>query len=329
MTNKYPFTEAEVVTAYRTSAAELARQAGYKLKDLGEVYKVEGFGGLCLWKTGGYYCHSTGEKGSNIDFLINYCGAKSKSEAIALMLREANVIPEKDIVASRKPTEKQKIPKGDIKMPVKSYTFKHLFAYLIQRRALSPAIVKELVKQKMLYEDVNNNVVFVAYDLAGKPKYVMQKGTGMNKFAIEVKESDKDYAWYIKGHSDTLFVFESPIDAISHASIVQLAGGDWKQDYRLSLAGLSDRALQPFLKNNPQIKTIIFCLDNDYTARDKRTGELINYGQRAVETLAKKYMELGYRIKRLVPQMPFKDFNEHLQSFIQSNPDSYKHIIDT
>lgn len=324
MANKYPFTEAEVITAYRTSAAELARRAGYKLKDLGEVYKIEGFGGLCLWKTGGYYCHSTGEKGSNVDFLISYCGAKSKSDAIALLLKEANVLPQRNIIATRKPKEKLKSPKGEMNMPVKSDTYKHLFAYLIQRRALSPKIVKELVKQKMMYEDVNNNVVFVAYDSDGKPKYSMQKGTGMNKFAIEVKESDKDYGWYMKGRSDTLFVFESPIDAMSHASIVQLAGGDWTQDYRLSLAGLSDRALFPFLKNNPQIKTIVLCLDNDYKSVDKRTGELVNHGQRAVETIAKKYSLLGYRIKRLLPQMPFKDFNEHLQSFIQANPESYK-----
>jgi len=67
----------------------------------------------------------------------------------------------------------------------------------------------------------------------------------------------------MKGISNLVYVFESPIDAMSHATLFKLNDLDWRKDFRLSLGGVSGKALEKFLSCNPQITRISLCLDND------------------------------------------------------------------
>jgi len=133
----------------------------------------------------------------------------------------------------------------------------------------------------------------------------------------DVLNSDKSYGFEIPGRSNRLFVFESPIDAMSHATLTKFMHKDWKEDNRLSLGGLTDLALDRYLKQHPNINQIIFCLDNDYKATHPLTGELQNHGQIATRRMAAKYSKQGYDVKRILPTMPYKDFNEQLVSFVQ------------
>ncbi len=317
MEKKMPYTQSEVLQAYQTPILDIARRY-FEIKPERNVFKVLNNGGLYIFENGcNWYCHSTGEKGSNVDFLIKYCGIGSKREAIDILLKEAHITPAAQLYSEISHSSKQ--PKDEMKLPLKNKeTYKHMFAYLIRRRCIDPDIVKTMVAEKKIYEDFHHNAVFVAYNKNNIPKYAAVRGTSQVKYCGEVLNSDKDYPWTMSGTSDRVFVFESPIDAMSHATLTLLNSEDWRKDWRISLGGTADRALKTFIFQHPEIKTIVFCLDNDYKHIDPRTGELLNVGQEAVSKHARTYIKLGYKVQKLVPTMPYKDFNEHLTAYCQS-----------
>ena len=119
------------------------------------------------------------------------------------------------------------------------------------------------------------------------------------------------------GKSNKVYVFESPIDAMSHATFFKLQNEDWKKDSRLSLGGLADLALDRYLAEHPSVTQVIFCLDNDYK-------ETENHGQLAVRRMALKYSKQGYEVKKQVPQLPYKDFNEQLVAVMSELKKQYE-----
>ena len=70
----------------------------------------------------------------------------------------------------------------------------------------------------------------------------------------------------------------------------------------LALGMLADAPLETFLKENPQVTSIRFCLDND------------EHGRRATKELMKKYYELGYEVEDYPPPKGYKDYNAWLQT---------------
>ena len=104
-----------------------------------------------------------------------------------------------------------------------------------------------------------------------------------------------------------LYVFEAPIDLLSHATLKNLESGnrrEWLNSARLSLAGVSDNALKRFLNDYPEVEEICFCLDNDAA------------GKEATEMLMMKYAAKGYTVSSEPPA--HKDYNEDLQAAVQS-----------
>lgn len=313
---KYPFTEAEVKQAYQTSILDLAQQYGYRLKDEGRVFRVEGNGGLFIWANGlGWYHSTTYDKGNNVDFLIKYCNVNTKLEAIKLLLDYAHITPvaemNKYIIEEKK----------QFALPEKGSTYKNMYAYLINKRCIDKEIVYAMQAQKKLYQDNRYNCVFVAYNSDNVAKYASVRGTGEAQYRGDIGGSDKSYGFNMPGKSNIVFVFESPIDAMSHATLTKLEGKDWTEHNRLSLGGTSDIALDRYLIEHPDIKQIVFCLDNDYKAVNPMTKLPENHGQNAIKRMAAKYSQEGYIVKKQVPTMPFKDFNEQLVSAVCPSQD--------
>ena len=88
-----------------------------------------------------------------------------------------------------------------------------------------------------------------------------------------------------------------------------MQGIDYRNDHRISLGCLSDRALEWYLKQRPEIKQIVFALDNDIDGKAP-DGSPCNHGQEAAKKFCEKYREKGYDT---AIQTPFaKDFNEDL-----------------
>ena len=85
-----------------------------------------------------------------------------------------------------------------------------------------------------------------------------------------------------------LYLYESPIDAMSHATMEIIIKGDksaYRSNNRLSLAGTSDIALPMYLEKHPFVKELVFCLDNDEA------------GRVASSAMSKKYAEKGYFVR--------------------------------
>jgi hypothetical protein len=87
----------------------------------------------------------------------------------------------------------------------------------------------------------------------GKARFASLRGTH-GSFRGDCSGSDKRFGFYMgaSAPSDRPYIFESPIDAMSHASLVNANTGDtgaWKRDNRLSLSGTSDVVLDFFFES--------------------------------------------------------------------------------
>lgn len=196
--------------------------------------------------------------------------------------------------------------KKELKLPEKKEgRYNRVFAYLTKTRCIDRQIVNILVDKKFIYEDTNGNCVFVGKDNSGKPVYAAMRTTATDgKFRIEAQGSDKANGFYLKGfNNDTLYVFEAPIDLLSHATLENMSKKDsqaWLQQSRLSLGGVSDNALENYLNNNYNVKNIVLCLDLD------------NAALKSIDKITAKFTEKGYNVS-VEPPMMGKDYNEMLQ----------------
>jgi len=204
------------------------------------------------------------------------------------------------------PRREAESPKALI-LPEKAGVPLRLYDYLCNKRGIDSEVVNKLIQKEMLYEDRRGNIVFVGYDERNKPRFASLRGTH-GDYRGDCSGSDKRYGFTIAAAEPSvrLFIFESPIDAMSHATLAILEFGDrtaWEHDYRLSLAGTSDTALPFFLNQHKEVKELAFCLDNDTAGRE------------ATAIMARKYAEKGYTALNLPPMG--KDFNEDLTARVR------------
>ena len=181
-----------------------------------------------------------------------------------------------------------------------------LYDYLMKKRCIDGSIIHLLIQKEMLYEDNRGNVVFVGYDEHGKARFASLRGT-RGDFRMDCPGSDKRYAFFMEStFSNQLYIFESPIDALSRASMENIFRDSkeaWKRMSYLSLSGTSDTALPFYLDKRPTVKELVFCLDKD------------DAGQEAAAAMSKKYSDKGYYV-RVEPPMK-KDYNNDLINMVK------------
>ena len=98
---------------------------------------------------------------------------------------------------------------------------------------------------------------------------------------------------------EQVFVSESPIDLMSHTTLY-----GYPTTNAVAQCGLWDGPLETYLKENPHIRDIVLCLDNDAPGRN------------AIQQMRKKYEGKGYSIKERLPKAG-KDWNEMLQKHMR------------
>ena len=200
--------------------------------------------------------------------------------------------------------------KKPLNLPAKAQgKYKRVFAYLTLTRCLDPKIVTTLMHKKFIYEDVNGNCVFVGYNKAGKAVYGAIRSTVTNRvFRYDAEGSDKENSFYLKGFDkQRIYVFESPIDALSHATLANIAASnprEWLNATRISCGGNNDVPLERFISDYPEVEKICFCYDND------------KGGQKARDLYIPKWEAKGFKVSTEIPA--HKDFNEDLQAIVQS-----------
>ena len=175
-----------------------------------------------------------------------------------------------------------------------------------QTEAVSSKYVDKILLKDNTKIFKNNLVVSTGKNAQGEISYAAFRIASTNyRFRGEVAGSDKASGFLIEseGMNDCVYVFESFIDAMSHANLYNIKYGNkdaWKLHNRLALGGTADTALMELLKRKPNIRNICLCLDND------------SAGRTAAKEIAGRLRSMGYvNIYERYPNE--KDYNDELK----------------
>lgn len=309
------FNDNEKVAAHNVSVIDfLTRYYGFSFKQIGRSYRCREHDSLFVkadertW----YWNSRHIGGGDAIDFVMKN-EDKTYGEALEIVI---NPTHSDRIQYKPAPKNAANRKKNTLELPPKAKgQFKRVFSYLTISRCISPTIVKILMHKKYIYEDNRGNCVFVGKNKNGTPVYGLIRSTNTNSsYRRDADGSDKDNSFYLKGHNlRKVYVFESPIDLLSHATLVNVRksnSGEWLNATRLSLGGNSDVALAHFVKEYTEVEEICFCVDNDMG------------GKKAIDAYAQKYKDMGFIVTRETPKL--KDFNEDLVNLIRPQPNIMK-----
>ena len=282
------FTEQQKTQARQTDIAELLRSQGETLKRSGSESEWMD-GGQKVTIRGNLWYHQYEQVGGDaMDFVRRFYN-KSYPEAMEYLLGGSG-----GTLAVSPSVQKEEKP---FVLPPKNDNMRRVFAYLLNRRGIDREVLYAFVHKGMIYESADyHNAVFVGFDSNGNAKHAHKRGTGSeSSYKGNVSGSQPEYSFHWSGQSDTLYLFEAPIDMLSFISM-QKEG--WRQHSYAASCSVSDRVLFQTLKDNPNIRQVVLCLDSDEP------------GQTAAKRIADKLFVQGIASEILVPV--HKDWNEDL-----------------
>ena len=261
-----------------------------------------------------YYRFSTGKGGNVINFAMEQNGWTFQQAVRSLCGEEIQKsVPKQTYIPAKQiPEHKEKMI-----LPKANSDARRAFANLVKTRHIDSQIVTQLMREHKIYENDKHSCVFVGFDKNGQAGYASVRSTYTmgNSYRGDVKNSDKRHCFTLNGKSDSVYVFEAPIDAMSHATLTKVSGWDWQEDWRIALGGVSDLGLQQFLSLHPEIKNIHFATDNDEQGKKVLENEYNTDGTIKKVGYMQKYKDKGYEVFREEPA--HKDFNEDLCAFME------------
>lgn len=321
---KLHYTDEQYQVAKEASALEYARRQGYHLVKQGSRYTLKEHDSMVFLPDGRWHWNSKGLSGRALQFMTAYEG-KTLPEAVLTLNGIDYTNPERPPARERPYQPAQEDleaagAKAEFVLPPRAGKMTNAFSYLCKTRGLDYDLVRQLVREGRIYETENprpdgsvlHNAVFVGFDAQGEPRSASLRGCGQtSKFKLEQPGSNKSHPFEIPGRpgSDTLYVFESAIDAASHATLQKLAGMDWEGCVRIGQGGNAPvEAVLNTLEAHPEVRQICFCLDND------------DAGQKIFARLKDNLVEHGIAAERISRQIvPVgKDWNEYLQVWRQA-----------
>lgn len=180
-----------------------------------------------------------------------------------------------------------------------------------EEKCLSPDEIPKLLKSGQIHQF--QSLVMVGYDESGEAQYASQRSTNMvgKAFKVDISGSDKSYPFLLipKQGSDTVCVFESPIEAMSYWTLCYETGSPRLNSYMLSQGGAgTNLSLERFLSGHSEIRHIIAALNND--SRD--FDHTINAGKNGIDKICRKFGE-EYDVS--IHQPHLNDWNDVLKNY--------------
>lgn len=289
MANYIPFTKEQKEMARQTDLCELLRSQGEKLKRSGSEYEWRD-GSQKVTIRGNLWFHQYERVGGDaVDFVQKYYGL-DYPHAVEYLLDGGTGC----LITS--PVQKQERLPFDLPKP--NDNMRRVYAYLVSRRGIDREVVNAFANRKMIYESAKyHNAVFVGFDAKGSPRHANLRGTGAESgFKGNAPGSVPEYSFHWTGTSGRLYLFEAPIDLMS---FISLNKDGWRRHSYAACCGVADRVLFQMLRDNPNIKEVSLCLDNDEA------------GQAAADRIAKKLYAQGIQTEIVVPD--HKDWNDDLR----------------
>ena len=282
------FTKEQREQARRTDLANFLISQGEKVKKSGSEYEwLDGSQKVTI--RGHLWYHQYVQIGGDaVDFVRRFYN-KNYTEAVEMLLNGNGG----QIIISL-PIEKEYKP---FTLPPRNDRMSRVFSYLLLTRGIDKDVLYEFMCRKIIYEsDDYHNAVFVGYDSNGKPRHAHKRGTVTNNpYKGNVAGSQPEFSFHWHGTSDKIFLFEAPIDMFSYISMHK---ENWQEHSYAASCSVSDRVLFQCLKDNPNIKNVFLCFDNDEA------------GQTANKRIADKLNSMNIKSEILIPI--HKDWNEDI-----------------
>ena len=174
---------------------------------------------------------------------------------------------------------------------------RRMYAYLMRQRHIDREVISYFVHEKLLYEDKHHNCVFVGLDGSGEAKHAHIRSTNSEGrvFRMNIEGSASEHCFHKNGTDKSLYVFEAPIDLLSHITLYPYG---WLEHSYVACCGTSVQPVLERLRQNPKLNMVYLCLDNDEAGED------------ACENMMEVLEEMDVDVERLRPQG--KDWNDDL-----------------
>ncbi|WP_417150614.1 DUF3991 domain-containing protein [Ruminococcus sp.] len=282
------FTKEQREQARRTDLADFLISHGEKVKKSGSEYEwLDGSQKVTI--RGHLWYHQYEQKGGDaVDFVRRFYN-KDYAEAVEMLLNNGG-----GQIVNLQTTEREQKP---FILPPRNDRMSRVFSYLLLTRGIDKDVLFEFVRNRMIYESADfHNAAFVGYDSNGKPRHAHKRGTVTNNpYKGNAAGSQPEFSFHWHGTSDKIYLFEAPIDMLSYISMHK---ENWKEHSYAASCSVSDRVLFQCLKDNPNIKNVFLCFDNDEA------------GQTANKRIADKLNSMNIKSEILIPI--HKDWNEDI-----------------
>ncbi len=288
MSNYIHYTQEQKDRARTTDLVDLLQRQGEHLKRSGAEYQWRD-GSNKVTIRGNLWYHQYDQVGGDaIDFVRRFYN-KDYPEAMEYLLNGYGG------TLTTAPPVKKEIK--NFEMPLRNDNMRRVYAYLLHQRGLNRDVVYAFAHKNMIYESLpHHNAVFVGFDLDGVPRHAHKRGTGsQSTYKGNTEGCVPEYSFHWNGTSDKIFLFEAPIDMLSYISMNPY---QWQKNTYAASCSVADRVLFQCLKDNPNIREVYLCLDNDEA------------GQIAAKRISDKLFVQGYKTEILTPIN--KDWNEDL-----------------
>lgn len=264
----------------------------YRLKD----HCITMSNGKWHWQSHGV----GGAKATALNYLITVRGYGFVDAVLHLT---GGAVQERDITPKSRPPPERK----GFALPPRNDSNSRVIAYL-QSRGIAKPLILDCIERGFIFESARyHNCVFVGRDDSGKARYASLRGT-LGSFKRDADGSDKQFGFSLPPSnlgSDTVAVFESPIDALSHKMLCPDFDG-----WRLSLGGTATVALTNFFDRHSEVSHAIVCTDND------------DAGRRAAAGIESAFSQIA--TTRALPPADCNDWNEALLAIQKAERTKYK-----
>ena len=245
-----------------------------------------------------WFDHSKREGGYAVSFVQRYYRLPYQ-EAVLLLLGRKNG----KSYEQAKPAKEAPKP---FALPEPYGTMRRMYAYLMRQRHIDREVISYFVHEKLLYEDKHHNCVFVGLDDHGEAKHAHIRSTNSEGrvFRMNIEGSASEHCFHKDGTDKSLYVFEAPIDLLSHITLYPYG---WQEHSYVACCGTSIQPVLERLRQNPKLDTVYLCLDNDDAGND------------ACDRMTDTLEDMGLEVERLCPVR--KDWNDDLRAKFEKKED--------
>lgn len=300
-----------------------ASETGYRLVKKGSYYSFAEHDSVVIDARRNCFWHNSQHISGDAIKLLEHFNGLSFKEAVNLLNALLGNTEEVAVYEAERNKKKEKkkfeIPKIAIDRNGEIYT-KDVEKYFIERRCISPNVVKwfinsgrlfqQSIKQKKFTRGTFRSCALFFSNTSGKSNGVAtfcerrtirpQQG---KKKTLTVEGSDWKHGYYINNGRETLVLTEGIPDAMAIMSIIEKNGYIFTGYDYLSIIGSSnaDTTLKVILGEQPHIKNVIIAEDND-DAGEIATMAIINM-------LKQDFPHIKFKTR--IPK-GYKDFNDIL-----------------